>query len=111
VDLFKATLHAGAERLFAGDGSRTPASVSEPCLTVVGVEPLTPDIGKILLVTGVAITLVGGLVMLIRRLPFGIPGDISGSRGGFSFAIPIGTSILVSIVLTVLLNIFLHLRH
>jgi hypothetical protein len=43
------------------------------------------------------------------RLPFGrLPGDIAieGERGGFYF--PIVTMIVISIVLTVLLNLFLR---
>jgi len=74
--------------------------------------PLTSDFGKILLITGVAIAAVGGLVMLVGRLSIGqLPGDISGSRGGVSFFIPIATSIVVSLALTVILNIIVRLRH
>ena len=70
------------------------------------------DTGKLLLFAGLAIALVGGLLLLFARLGFsGLPGDISGSRGNFSFVIPLGTSILLSIVLTVALNIFFRLRH
>jgi hypothetical protein len=52
---------------------------------------------------------VGGLAALGVRLPFGrLPGDIAieGERGGFYF--PIVTMIVVSVVLTVLLNLFLR---
>jgi hypothetical protein len=74
--------------------------------------PFGSDIGKLLVLVGVAIALVGGLMLLFGRLGFGhLPGDISGSRGNFSFAFPLGTSILISIILTVALNIFLRLRH
>jgi Protein of unknown function (DUF2905) len=74
--------------------------------------PFGPDVGKLLLLAGLAIAVVGGLMLLFGRLGLGqLPGDISGSRGSFSFAIPLGTSILLSIVLTVALNIFLRLRH
>jgi len=68
------------------------------------------DIGKILLIVGALIALVGGLLLVFGKLPFvgQLPGDISGSRGNFSFAIPLGTCILISLVLTVALNIFLR---
>jgi len=75
------------------------------------VAPASFDIGKLLIFAGLALALAGGVVLLVGRLPFGqLPGDISGSRGGFSFAIPLGTCILVSVVLTIALNIFFRLR-
>lgn len=70
---------------------------------------MTPEIGRILLVIGVVLVIVGGLAMLGVRLPFGrLPGDIAieGERGGLYF--PIVTMIVVSIVLTVLFNLFLR---
>ena len=70
------------------------------------------DIGKLLIFAGLAIAVVGGLMLVFSRLGVGsLPGDISGSRGNFSFAFPLGTTILISVVLTVALNIFLRLRH
>ena len=41
---------------------------------------------------------------LIPRLP----GDIAIERGNFRFYFPLGTSIVVSLVLTLLLNLFLR---
>jgi hypothetical protein len=70
---------------------------------------VTPEIGRILVVIGVVLVVVGGLAMLGIRLPLGrLPGDIAieGERGGFYF--PIVTMIVVSIVLTVLVNLFLR---
>ncbi len=70
---------------------------------------MNPEIGRILLILGVLLVVIGGLAMLGVRLPFGrLPGDIAieGERGGI-YA-PIVTMIIVSIVLTVLLNIFLR---
>ncbi len=70
---------------------------------------MNPEIGRILLILGVLLVVVGGLAMLGVRLPFGrLPGDIAieGERGGIY--VPIVTMIIVSIVLTVLLNIFLR---
>lgn len=70
---------------------------------------MTPDIGRILLVVGLLVAFVGLLLMLGVRLPFGqLPGDIriDGERG--SIFIPIATMIVVSIILTVLLNLFLR---
>ncbi len=70
---------------------------------------MNPEIGRILLILGVLLVVFGGLAMLGVRLPFGrLPGDIAieGERGGIY--VPIVTMIIVSIVLTVLFNIFLR---
>ena len=70
---------------------------------------MTPELGRVLLVIGLVLVVVGGLAALGVRLPFGrLPGDIAieGERGGIY--IPIVTMIVVSIILTVLLNLFLH---
>ena len=70
---------------------------------------MSPELGRILLILGVVLVVVGGLAALGVRLPFGrLPGDIAieGERGGFYF--PIVTMIVVSVVLTVLFNLFLR---
>jgi hypothetical protein len=70
---------------------------------------VTPELGRVLVVIGVALVVVGGLAMLGVRLPFGrLPGDIAieGERGGFY--VPIATMIVISVVLTVLANLFLR---
>ena len=70
---------------------------------------MTPELGRILLIIGIVLIVVGGLALLGVRLPFGrLPGDIAieGERGGFYF--PIVTMIIVSVVLTILLNVFLR---
>jgi hypothetical protein len=68
---------------------------------------MSPDVGRLVLVIGVVLLIVGGLAAFGVRLPFGrLPGDIAieGERGGLY--IPLGTMILVSLLLTVLFNIF-----
>lgn len=70
---------------------------------------VTPEIGRVLLIVGVVLVVVGGLAMLGVRLPFGrLPGDIAieGERGGIYF--PIVTMIVVSVILTILVNLFLR---
>jgi len=70
---------------------------------------MSPEVGRFLLVAGIVLAVVGGLAMAGIRLPFGrLPGDIaiSGERGGIF--IPLGTSLLISIVLTLLFNLFLR---
>ena len=68
---------------------------------------MTPDIGRILLIVGILLVVVGGLAVLGVRLPFGrLPGDIAieGERGGIY--VPLASMIVISIVLTVLANLF-----
>ncbi len=70
---------------------------------------MSPEVGRVLLIIGVVLVVVGGLAALGVRLPFGrLPGDIAieGERGGFYF--PIVTMIVISVVLTILLNLFLR---
>ena len=70
---------------------------------------MSPELGRVILAIGVVLVIVGGLSVLGVRLPFGrLPGDIAieGDRGGFYF--PLGTMIVISIVLSVLLNIVLR---
>ena len=68
---------------------------------------MSPELGRVLLVIGIVLIVVGGLAAIGVRLPFGrLPGDIAieGERGGFYF--PIATMIVVSVILTVLVNLF-----
>ncbi len=66
------------------------------------------DAGRILLVVGVVFALVGGALMLFGRLH--LPGDFTIRTGNVTLFIPIATSIILSIVLTVALNLFLRHR-
>jgi hypothetical protein len=65
-------------------------------------------IGKWILIFGVLLVVVGAVVWLIEALglPLGRwPGDIRMRGEGWSFHFPIVTCIVVSVVLTVLLNL------
>ena len=66
------------------------------------------DAGRMLLVFGVLIALIGGALMLFGR--FHLPGDITFRRGGVTVYLPIATSIILSIVLTVALNLLFRRR-
>jgi hypothetical protein len=61
-------------------------------------------IGKLLIVTGLVLVAVGVLVLLAGKIPFlgRLPGDIVIQRPGFTFYFPLGTSILVSLILSLL---------
>jgi hypothetical protein len=67
---------------------------------------MSPELGRLLLVIGIVLVVVGGLAVLGVKLPFGrLPGDIAirGEHGGVY--IPLGTMVVVSLVLTVLFNL------
>lgn len=63
-------------------------------------------IGKFLVVAGGVLILLGGLLWLLSKVPFlgHLPGDIRIERPGFTCLIPLASSIILSIVLTILLN-------
>lgn len=66
-------------------------------------------IGKWILILGVVLVVVGSLIWLLESLglPLGrLPGDIRMRGEGWSFSVLVVTCIVVSIVLTVLLNLF-----
>jgi Protein of unknown function (DUF2905) len=70
------------------------------------------NIGRFLMIGGIVLFVVGGLIFLASKfgIPFGrLPGDIRIERDGFSFYFPLGSSILISVILTILLNLFLRL--
>lgn len=70
---------------------------------------MSPELGRIVLIIGLVLVVLGGLAALGVRLPFGrLPGDIAieGERGGVY--IPIVTMIVLSVVLTILANLFLR---
>jgi len=61
--------------------------------------------GRLLLLLGLGIAGVGVLMML--GVPFGrLPGDIVIRRGHVTFAFPLVTSIVVSVLLTLLVALF-----
>jgi Protein of unknown function (DUF2905) len=65
--------------------------------------------GRILLILGLLAAAVGGYLAIGGKLPFGsLPGDVSLKSGNVSFAFPIVSCIVISIVLTIVLNIFLR---
>jgi hypothetical protein len=67
-----------------------------------------PDLGRTLVVVGLAIAALGIVLTLGPRLPWlgHLPGDIDVERERFAFHFPLVTCLIVSAVLTILLNIF-----
>jgi hypothetical protein len=72
------------------------------------------DVGRLLVIAGLSIAVLGVLFTVGGRVPFlgHLPGDILIRRGSSSLYFPIVTCILLSIVLTVALNVIgTLLRH
>jgi hypothetical protein len=66
------------------------------------------DAGRLLLGFGVMMVLVGGALILLGR--FNLPGDVVIRRGGLTVYMPIATGIILSVVLTVVLNLIIRRR-
>ena len=64
--------------------------------------------GKILVVFGIIMIVVGGLFMFGSKIPFigRLPGDITIQKKNFSFYFPITTSIIISIILSFIMWLF-----
>jgi hypothetical protein len=63
------------------------------------------ELGKVLLLMGLSLFLLGLLMLYIDKLPFGLgrlPGDIIIRKDSLTIYIPIATSLLVSILLSLL---------
>ncbi|HWR82244.1 MAG TPA: DUF2905 domain-containing protein [Candidatus Deferrimicrobium sp.] len=70
--------------------------------------PPYPHLGKMLIVLGVLLVAGGVLFLFANRLPFvgKLPGDFVYRKGNFTLYVPIVTMLAVSILLTVILNLF-----
>ncbi|MFN8494202.1 MAG: DUF2905 domain-containing protein [Caldilineaceae bacterium] len=69
------------------------------------------EVGRMLMIVGGLLFLVGLVLTFAGRLPgFGhLPGDVAIERSNFRLYAPFGTMILLSILLTVLLNVIARL--
>lgn len=73
-----------------------------------------PDLTQLarwLIVFGLGLAVLGGLIWLIGRtgLPLGrLPGDIRFESGGLTCIVPLATSLLLSVILTIALNLVLR---
>jgi DUF2905 family protein len=63
-------------------------------------------LGRLLLILAAVVAVVGLILMAVGKgLIPRLPGDITIERKNFRFYFPLGTSIVLSVVLTVLLNL------
>jgi hypothetical protein len=66
------------------------------------------ELGKLLLAIGAAVFVVGLVILVLPRLGLNIgrlPGDWEFSSGNLTCLVPLGTSIVLSILLTIGLNL------
>lgn len=71
------------------------------------------DLGKALLGLGLLLVVIGAVLLLASRfgLPLGrLPGDFSYRGRNVSVFFPLGTSILISVVLSVIFYVVSHFR-
>jgi hypothetical protein len=71
------------------------------------------EIGRVLVILGVALVVIGGIVMLLGRtgLPLGrLPGDVLYRGKNTTFYFPLASSILISIVLSIVLFLIGRLK-
>lgn len=72
------------------------------------------EFGRLLIIIGLVIALAGGLILIATRyFPWlgNLPGDIRYEGENFRFYFPLATMILVSILGTILLNVFIRIFH
>jgi len=68
------------------------------------------SLGKILLIVGGIIIILGLILVFSNHIPFigKLPGDIFVKKDGFSFYFPIVTLLILSILITVIVNVIWH---
>ncbi|HMD55281.1 MAG TPA: DUF2905 domain-containing protein [Phycisphaerae bacterium] len=71
------------------------------------------EVGRLLVIFGVALAVIGGIVMLLGRtgLPLGrLPGDILYRGKNTTFYFPLASSILISVLLSLVFFLISRLR-
>lgn len=71
------------------------------------------ELGRIFLMLGIALIVIGGIILLLGRtgLPIGrLPGDILYRGKHTTFYFPLATSILISVVLSIVLFLIGRIR-
>lgn len=75
------------------------------CCGGLGIVVDINSVGKMLLLFGIVLIVVGGIFMFSGKIPWigRLPGDIYIQKKNFSFFFPITTSIILSIVISIIL--------
>ncbi|OGP75703.1 MAG: hypothetical protein A2Y80_00250 [Deltaproteobacteria bacterium RBG_13_58_19] len=66
------------------------------------------DLGRFLIIIGLLLVAVGVVLLLAPKIPWlgKLPGDITWQRGRFTLYFPLGTCILLSLILTLIFYLF-----
>jgi hypothetical protein len=68
-----------------------------------------PNIARFMIILGIVFIMLGAVFLLFPRIPlFKLPGDLIIKKESFTFVFPIATSILLSVVITIIINILLR---
>lgn len=69
------------------------------------------DLAKLLILFGVGLALMGGVLFLITRVGgiTRLPGDFVFQSGGLTCLVPLATSLILSIILTIIVQLAVYL--
>ena len=69
------------------------------------------SLGRLLVLTGIFILILGLLVMFWGKVPLlgKLPGDVLLQKGNYQFFFPIVTCLVISAVLTIVINLIIRL--
>lgn len=70
------------------------------------------ETGRTIIIAGVVLIVVGIALSLLGKVPGvgKLPGDILIKKENFTFYAPIATTLIISLILTVLINLFTRFR-
>ncbi len=75
------------------------------------MQSYSEQLGRTLIVIGVLVVLMGLVLTFARNMKLGsLPGDFHWSGRGWQVWFPLGTSLLLSLVLTIVLNLLFRRR-
>ncbi|MCS7198979.1 MAG: DUF2905 domain-containing protein [Caldimicrobium sp.] len=67
-------------------------------------------LGRFLIILGLVFLIIGLLINFLPKIPYlgKLPGDIHIRRENFTFYFPLATSLLLSLLITIILNLILR---
>ena len=78
-----------------------------PARAVVGDDEGVAELGRVVIAAGVVLVALGVLLLVAGQVPWlgRLPGDLSFERGNVRVYAPLATGLLLSVLLTLLLNL------
>jgi len=69
---------------------------------------MSQELGRALVIFGAVIVLLGALLMLAGKVPWigRLPGDVVVKKGNFTLYAPLMTGLILSVILTLVLNLW-----